>query len=262
MQLITLTTDWGTKDFFAGMVKGKLYSDIPQCRVVDISHGIEPQNTIEAIIVAKNACPSFPEGTIHIIDVNSFESDKYSHVIIKCRGHYYICTDNGIPFGLFEDDFEEVYRISIYQDSNFYTFAALDLYAKVAVLIANGTPLEEIGEPLETLYRSPLMKATNTAHTLSACVTYIDSYGNAYLNIEYNEFTKIQNDRKFTVLVKSISRYKEINTISQSYADVEEGRCLVTVSGTGLMQLAVNRASAAKLLGLKMDDKIVFEFKN
>ena len=262
MQLITLTTDWGTKDFFAGMVKGKLYSDIPQCQVVDISHGIAPQNKIETIVVVKNACPRFPEGTIHIIDVNSFESDKFSHIVIKNKGHYYICTDNGIPYGLFENDFEEAYRITVFQDSNFYTFAALDLYVKVAEMIAKGIPLDEIGEPVQELFCAILARATVTADRLEASVTYIDNYGNVYLNVSYDEFIKIQNGRQFKVLVKAVSKINGLNSISQSYADVKDGECILTVSATGFMQIALNQASAAKLFWLKMCDKVVIEFKD
>ena len=40
MSLITLTTDFGLKDHFVGAVKGAIYTELPEARIVDISHNI------------------------------------------------------------------------------------------------------------------------------------------------------------------------------------------------------------------------------
>ena len=89
---MTLTTDWGDRDFFVGKVKGKLYSYIPDVRVVDITHNIEPFMSTKAIFVIKNACLDFPKGTIHIIDVNSSETAEQPFVVVEYREQFLSTT--------------------------------------------------------------------------------------------------------------------------------------------------------------------------
>ncbi|MBR4803585.1 MAG: SAM-dependent chlorinase/fluorinase, partial [Bacteroidales bacterium] len=91
MKLVTLTTDWGTSDFFAGMVKGRLYSLIPDVQVVDITHDIESYNLVKAAFILKNSCFNFPEGTIHIIDVDTYENKDCPYLVVECEKQYYIC---------------------------------------------------------------------------------------------------------------------------------------------------------------------------
>ncbi|MFM8950092.1 MAG: SAM-dependent chlorinase/fluorinase, partial [Bacteroidota bacterium] len=67
--IITLTTDWGTKDFYVGALKGRLYSLVPDCNVVDISHDIEQFNTIQAAFILRNSWHRFPANSVHIISV-------------------------------------------------------------------------------------------------------------------------------------------------------------------------------------------------
>ena len=262
MQLVTLITDWGSKDFFAGMVKGRLHTFIPECHVVDITHDIKPFSIPDAVFVAKAACGLFPENTIHIIDVNSYESKTESHIVIKNNGHYFICTDNGIPYGIFGETFEEAYMIDVRQDSNFYTFASLDIFSKVAGMIFNKVPLNKIGAPLQELNFSQLRNDTYTKNTLNASVMYTDAYGNAYLNLTYERFEEMRNSRRFSVRL-TFSKNIGVHKISTSYDDVPpDGHALLTVSATGLMQIAINRGSAEKLLGLRVDEVVTFEFED
>ena len=76
MAIITLTTDFGIKDHFAGAVKGALLSEISDAKVVDISHDISPFSILEAAYVIQNAFSSFPVGSIHIIGVDSEISEE------------------------------------------------------------------------------------------------------------------------------------------------------------------------------------------
>lgn len=96
MNIITLTTDWGLKDYYIGAVKGKIYSLMPQANVVDITHQIHPYDIEEASYILKNSFPYFPDKTIHIIGINSIASAQTPHVLIGFKNHYFICSDNGI----------------------------------------------------------------------------------------------------------------------------------------------------------------------
>ena len=96
MSVITLTTDFGVKDHYSGSVKGALFNELGNVNIVDISHNVSPFNIIEAAYIIENAYKNFPEGSIHIIGVDSEKNPEQNHLAIKLDGHYFICADNGI----------------------------------------------------------------------------------------------------------------------------------------------------------------------
>ena len=86
MSLITLTTDFGTKDHFVGAVKGAIYSELPDAKIVDITHHISPFNITETAYILKNSYKSFPDKSIHIVGVDSELSTENKH-IVWCGNH-------------------------------------------------------------------------------------------------------------------------------------------------------------------------------
>lgn len=262
--IVTLTTDWGTKDYFAGMVKGRLYTMIENVRVVDITHNIEPFHQGNTSFIVKNACLGFPKGTIHIIDVNTIEDKDTAFVVVSYKEQFFICTDNGLPYSIFGDEYDMVVQPNVYQDSNFYTFGAYHLFCKIAKLLADGTPVEELGVRVDSLKKSTPLNYVTRGNNLLAYIQYIDNYGNAYLNITYNQFAEILGNRKFELMVKG----NRINTISTSYLDdpylekSHKTQVLLTVSATGYLQIAMQKASAQQLLGLWPMDSVEFTFQD
>lgn len=263
--IITLTTDWGTKDFFAGMVKGRLYSKIPHVRIVDITHQITPFDPIAAAFVIKNGCLGFPQNTIHIIDVDTV----LPFVIIEYKSQYFICSDNGIPYAVFNDQFTQAVQLNVQRESSptpplqSYTFSAYGLFCKVAQLITQDVPILELGNPIQALKQSSPLSPQQTHTQLVAHINYIDSYGNAYLSIKYDEFEKIRNGRKF---VLHVSHY-DINTISQTYDTPTfiQGRkasLILTISATGHLQIAINKKSVQQLIGLQVHNCVTFSFED
>lgn len=261
MQIVTLTTDWGTKDWFNGQIKGILYSTIPDVNVVDLSHSIQKFDTRPAAFVIKNSCLNFPKGTIHIIDINTYEEISKSFIVVKYKEQYFICTDNGLPSMVFEDEQVEITDCSnVLSDSNYYTFAVLDLFVKITRIIVEDKGTDRIGNRLEDFmthqsFPLPIIKEDR----IICQIIYIDDYGNAYLNIDYPTFEKILAGRKFTFLADVRC---EINKISKSYADATmKNKILLTVSATNHLELAVRENSISQLLGYKIGKQIVIEIK-
>lgn len=261
-QIITLTTDWGYRDFFVGKVKGKLLTYIPGVQIIDITHGIDPYKLSSAIFVVKQACMEYPQGTIHIIDVKSSQSKDNPFIVAKRNGQYYICTDNGLPHAIFGDSVEDIVVIdNIPQESSFYTFAALDLFCKVAAMIAHGAQLSDLGFTPEKLCTITPYNNTHNGNELTTYIAYIDSYGNADLNITYEDFERERKNRPFEVWVHEM----RIKNISHSYIDVNESgnhrtALLLTVSSTGMLQLALREGSAEQLLGIRERESIQIKF--
>jgi S-adenosylmethionine hydrolase len=115
---------------------------LPSATIVDVTHEIDPFNVAQAGFTLKNCYQCFPQGTIHIIAVDTIESTECPHVVVKAEGQYFISTDNGIFSHILDGKYDEAYCIDVMQDSDFFTFATRDRFAKVAVMIANGEPFK------------------------------------------------------------------------------------------------------------------------
>ena len=258
--IITLTTDWGYQDFFAGMVKGKLYSRIANLRVVDLTHGVKQFNIPCAAFVVRHACLGFPKGTIHIIDVDSQESATAAFVIVEYKEQYYICTDNGLPYAVFGNNFTQVVTIPNNPDSVFHTFAAYDRFCEIAIQLANGKRPEELGVRKEGLNPASSYTYITMGNMLKVNVAYIDAYGNAYLGITYDEFRNIQRGRPFRLDANG----NTITAISNAYGSSDKtdmrAKEALTVSSTGVLEISLYHASAAQLLGLCVDETVSFTF--
>ncbi|MBQ0016950.1 MAG: SAM-dependent chlorinase/fluorinase [Bacteroidales bacterium] len=276
--IVTLTTDWSIHDFFVGRVKGLLYSSIPGVNVVDVAHGIDPFDIIAASFVVKASCLEFPEGTVHIIDVASSAAPRNQYLLIRCRNQYFVMLDNGIPSLVFGDESWEAVVLSYNMPSGFGNFVAYDLYCPVVARLLNGEDMSQLGSPC-----AKFESASRLSHTLGmndqgeisnieAHVTYIDHYGNAYLDIAYEEFDRIRKNRPFELRFSaggimqlaetSIKKRSTISKISSSYAfdDSMGHKLLLTVSSVGCMQIAVNGGNASKLFGLHVQQLVTISF--
>lgn len=260
MQIITLTTDWGLSDQFLGQVKGLLYSTINDVIVVDISHKLHKYDVNSSAFVVKNSCLNFPEGTIHIIDVNSYEDKNTSFIVVKAKGQYYICTDNGLPSLVFNGLEREITTINLYSESNYYTFAVLDLFCKVAKYISEAKTLEGLGDKMEDFKKKSIYSCPAIIDDKICCtIIHVDDYGNVYLNITEDEFDNILKGRPFEIDVKAVTT---IRCKSQSYQDVRGiGDPLLTVSATNNLQLALREANFSHLLGYRINDSVTIRIK-
>lgn len=255
--IVTLTTDWGDRDFFVGKAKGRLYSDIPGVRVVDITHNIDPFSVKKAAFVVKNACAGFPAGTVHIVDVNSSSSPNVPFVAVEHRGQYYVCSDNGVLSDLVEREPVRAVRVNVPEDLPCQTFVAAELFCMVAAKLVQGVSFDEIGTPHELNRMTPHM-VDMSSDRIKVRVAYVDNYGNADLNMMYEEFERLRRGRPFCVMV----REESLRQVCRNYAEVRRGQLLLTVSSTGYLQVAVREGSADQLFGLSnAPSDIIIVFK-
>src|SRR5829696_6947678 len=183
MQVITLTTDWGTSDHFAAAFKGRILSALPLATIIDVSHSVEPFNTIKASYVLKNSYSNFPEGTIHFVGVmrydnlRSVEPKEIKRLVIRCNNHFFIGSDSGI-FSLVLGDAPK--EIVMLPPMDFRNEAAK--YVQVICHIAAGKPLGELGVTAENVSQSYMLKPVVDSAMVRCNIIYIDSFGNAVTN--------------------------------------------------------------------------------
>jgi S-adenosylmethionine hydrolase len=270
--IVTLTTDWGSRDFFVAMVKGRLCSLIPDVRVVDLSHSQQWKDLASTIGIIRYGCPSFPKGTVHIVDV-SCERHVDGHpapgfvvpLLAKFRDQFIICSDRRILEQSLTTGYDEIVELNLPEELHSYTFLAYALYCDVAKKLLCGESLVSLGLQCEPLRRRIMPQAQLDGNELVAMVAGIDSYGNANLNITYEDFETLRAGRRFKVKIEwrtgSSDRYEDITSVRRHYSDVRMGGILLTVSVTGQLQIAINKGSAAQLIGLGYASRCHFLFE-
>lgn len=275
MPIITLTTDFGLKDHFVGAVKGAIYSELQDVKIVDISHCVSPFHLQEAAYIVQNAYRSFPPGTIHIIGVDSELNPENKHIAVYMDGHYFICADNGIIAMLTtEVRPEKIVEVNIH-DRIISNFPVLDVFVKVAGHLARGGTLEVIGKNiLEIKEVTSIRPVVNKNEgQIIGNVVYIDNYGNVISNISKKLFDTVGRGRDFVIQ----ARTTQFHQIYTNYSDginfelppekrEEDGKKLAIWNSSGHLELAVYKSNAtsvggaASLYGLDFRDTITVNF--
>ena len=258
--IITLTTDWGTQDYFAGRLKGHLLSALPHARIIDITHQLPPFNPLGAVPFLRNACTAFPQGTIHLIDANSNSNSRF--IVALCQGHYFVTTDSGILFPAFGQPCNKAVLLSPLPEA-LGPFVADTVMLPAVISLAQGTPLEQLGETIseslgsQTIY---CQEQVNSPNSYSITITRVDRYGNACLGINRQEFERIRQGRSFSMKVCGDDR--RITQLSRSYVPTPDGNQTILLEGCdGYLQVAMIHQNASKLLGLLAGSLVVVTFQ-
>ena len=257
MAIITLTSDWGLSDYYVAAVKGTILSALPDATIVDITHNIEPWDIAAAAFIIRNCYQNFPEGTIHIIAVETEESSDKPHIALKANGHYFIGTDNDIFSLILGDTPYEAVTIEVIQDSDYFTFTTRDRFVKVAAMIAKGVPFSEIGSPYPKIRECLAFQPTMNNNSIHGIITFIDAYENAVTNITQELFEKVRNGRNFEI---RFGKYV-IEKLCRSYTEVTIAEKVALFGTHGYLEIAMNHGKAASLLGLYRNASIDITFK-
>ncbi len=276
MSLITLTTDFGTKDHFVASIKGAIYNELPDARIVSISHQISPFNITETAYVLKNAYKSFPKGSIHIIGVDAELNEENKHIAVQIDNHFFICADNGlISLILSEINPEKMVEINIHERIEKKN-TPLNVFIHVACHIARGGTLDVIGKPITTYKKlTEIQPVINREkNQILGAVIYIDNYGNVISNISKKLFQEIGKGRSFEIMAH---RYK-FKTVLNDYSNIvdfslpkeqrqKDGSKLALFNSADYLEIAIYKSNllvggASTLLGLNYRDNIVVKFND
>ena len=275
MSIITLTTDYGNKDYSVSELKAKIYNEITDVRIVDISHNISPFNLTEAAYIIKSAYRHFPKGSIHIIGIESDLTPENAHIAMKFDDNYFIGADNGI-FSMIIGDFkaDSIVEINIHKNYN-NTITANDVFVKIATHISRDGKLEVIGKKIDSIKEikdiKPVVSSDN--NQIIGSVIYIDNYGNVVTNITQNIFDKIAKSRPFTIYARNVKFDKIFNNYSDAIdysipkdKREEDGKKIALFNNLGYLELSIYKSnpstvgSASTLFGLGYRDQISVHF--
>ena len=259
MPIVTLTTDWGTRDHYLASFKGLLATQCPEASVIDITNDVDHFDILQASFILKNCYDKFPAGTIHFIGVrgNEVKRQVSGYVLVECNGHFFIGYDNGV-FSLTLDDAEKsIYETDI--DANDSDSAINERLVEIISLLVKGESPAAIFKPSEKL-RSVLNSTPSfDSNTIRGAIIYIDSFQNIITNIPKNLFVDVGGPRSFTVVIRNHEcKFKKVYS---HYADADMGEPVILFNEKGMLEFALNGANAAGLMGVKVLDNIRIEFQ-
>ena len=275
MSIITLTTDYGNKDYYVSSLKAKLISTIDNVNIVDISHDISPFNLSEAGYVLQGAFDEFPKGTIHILSVDSELTPENKHVVIKYNNCFFIGADNGVFSLIFRDTRpDQIFEINLHSNYN-YKISADDLFVKVAAHISRSGPLNVVGSEIKKIKEIYNLRpvVNKEGNQIIGSVIYIDNYGNVVTNITKKMFNDVSKTRSFTINARNV----KFSKIHQNYSDAidfnlekknreEDGKKIALYNSLGYIKLSVYKSnpqtvgSASTLFGLNYRDPVSVYF--
>lgn len=274
MSVITFTSDYGLVDHRVPAVKGRILSLNENAKIIDISHEIQAYNLLQTAYIVRNSYPFFPEGTVHIISVDSFFTKSRKALLYHADGHYFIAADNGLLSLIFYDiKPEAVYELTF--NSRFddeVKFTSTDIFAPAAVHLNNGGLPEVIGRIYKTPKELSFPRAVfnETEKMIIGEIMYIDNFGNVVSNINRKFFEKCGvGFEKYILKFRNLALSKIHNQYTEFIVDWNNeheyhGKSVAIFNDAGLLELTIykgNSQNGAKtLFGLKVGESIYVEF--
>jgi S-adenosylmethionine hydrolase len=273
MGIITLTTDMGLRDHYVSSLKGAIYSNFPDARIIDISHQVSAFNISQAAYFLKNAQSSFPEGTVHVIGVDAEPNVNFTEpekselpMIMKYADQYYVGVNNGI-FSLIlgSDKYQELWQMEdVLSQPELMNFPTKNILIPAACKIAMRNEFNTFCSPADRLKRVIPLSPVLEGHTIKAAVIHIDHYGNVITNVHKNDFYRLGKNVPFVIYFRQKEYY--IDKISIGFNDVPAGEKVALFNDSGYLEIAINKGTpdngggASNLFGLRLKDIIRIEF--
>ncbi|MCX8091909.1 MAG: SAM-dependent chlorinase/fluorinase [Verrucomicrobiae bacterium] len=247
MQLITLTTDFGLRDWFVGTMKGVIHRIAPRAVIVDITHEIPPGDIRSGAFALAAAWRFFPTGSVHVAIVDPGVGSARAAIAVRTARGTFVGPDNGVLSSALVG--ESILGIRRLTNERFFltplshTFHGRDVFAPVAAHLCRGARFDTLGPEAEDFVRLPQAPPRRCGGTIQGRVLYVDRFGNAITNIP-NAW--IESARAGIFL-----RGKRIGPLASFYQAVPRGRAVGVPGSTGFLEVAVNGGNAAKRFGLK-----------
>jgi S-adenosylmethionine hydrolase len=251
-RLITLTTDFGLKDYYVGAMKAVILNQTPGVQLVDISHEIPPQDIMAGAWVLRNSAFLFPANTVHLAVVDPGVGTERKPIAARIDNHFFVGPDNGL-FSLIQGEIgEEIEAVNLdnpeyWRSETSQTFHGRDIFAPVAAHLADGVPLQELGSPVEELvsYRWAMPIADKDG--IQGWIVHIDHYGNLITNISRDLLEEVIDHEGCKVYIGNTI----IDGLKPTFGAVEEGEPVAYIGSSDMLEIAINQGNAHQMLGVK-----------
>jgi S-adenosylmethionine hydrolase len=246
--LITLLTDFGTRDAYVASMKGVILSLNPQAVLVDLSHDIPPQDVRAGALVLAGAAPYFPPGTINLAVVDPGVGGPRRALAAHSRGQFWVGPDNGL-FHLIFRQASPLTIISLENPVYFRpqvsaTFHGRDVFAPVAAHLSLGVDLSRLGPGLTDPVLLDWPEPSFAPEAIRGEIIYVDQFGNLVSNVSHGKFVAWRGNQAIRLQVGPVT----IQDLARTYSDMVPGEFLALVGSHGLLEIACAMDNAARRL--------------
>lgn len=251
--LVTLTTDFGTRDSYVAQLKGAILSRAPGAVLIDVTHEIAPHDIAAAALVLGDLPCAFPAGTIHLAVVDPGVGSARRLVAFEAAGQRFVGPDNGLWSAVLRkypaERVHEIDNRALWNAEVSPTFHGRDVMAPVVAHLVTGGALSDVG----SLTSRPLVDRSGPAPRIgprraSGHIAAIDRFGNAVTSLPVSLLDREWNEPRSNWMV-TIGQVR-IEGLHTCYADVAPGELVAIVSSQGDLEIAVCEGNAADELGL------------
>jgi S-adenosyl-L-methionine hydrolase (adenosine-forming) len=246
--VVTLLTDFGTRDPFVGVMKGVVLAACPDAAIVDLTHEIAPQCVRDAAFWLGLVSPWFRPGTVHVAVVDPGVGGTRRALSARADGQFFVAPDNGMlelvqrKAKHFEARELDPAALGITLQSR--TFHGRDLFAPVAGRLAAGTlAFESTGSVVQPVATALLREPRVAERSAEGEVVLADHFGNLVTNVEADVWGDL-------AAVKVQVAGKEVLVVG-TYADLSPGGIGAVVGSFGRLEIVCRDGSAAKALGIQ-----------
>lgn len=253
--VVTLLTDFGSRDHYVGVMKGVILSTAPEVALVDLGHEVEPGSVEQAAFALLAAHPFFPAGTVHLVVVDPGVGSDRRALVVEAAGQRFVGPDNGVFGYLLEREPQAVVRevtdLTHARTPMSDTFHGRDLFAPLAAALAAGADVARVGPVIQDAVRLPPIAATRGRDGLArGRILHVDRYGNCVTTLTAADLLGGTTPRLSV-------RGALVEGLRRQYAGVEDGRPFLVEGSTGFLEISVNGGSAADLMGARLGDEVV-----
>lgn len=257
VSLISLMTDFSTRDGNVGVMKGVIWGIAPNVKIADLSHEIEPQNIRQATYVLNRHVFYFPPNTVHVVVVDPGVGTTRRPIAARCGSQYFVGPDNGVFTPAYERAEREAWpKQVVHLDKPQYWLASIsdvfhgrDIFAPVAAHLAAGVPLEAVGTPIDDPVRLPWPRLQRTEQGRLGEVIYIDHFGNIASNIRRTDLADLGD-------VKVTLNGTTITGLVRTFGEREPGELIALYGSTDYLIVSVVNGSAATRLKAQVGDAV------
>jgi S-adenosylmethionine hydrolase len=247
--VITLTTDFGLSDHFAGVMKGVILGICSEAQIVDITHECRAYDVSEAAFTIGQMYPYFPPKTVHVAVVDPGVGTARRPILVEAAGQLFVGPDNGIFAFVLS---QEKHRVRAISNAKYFrqpvsqTFHGRDVFAPVAAHLAKGVLPARMGKLVEDYLRPGSIKPERTARRgWTGTVLKVDHFGNLITNFLASDFPRVlQGGFEMLVGLQTVAR------LASNYEAFGPGEVFVIVGSSGYLEVSAGQASAARILGV------------
>jgi S-adenosyl-L-methionine hydrolase (adenosine-forming) len=258
--IITLTTDYGTSDHLVGAMKGVILSINPEVNIVDITHSVLAHDILDGALAIGQAYKYFPSKTVHVVVVDPSVGTERRPILVAGDTQYFVAPDNGVLSSVY-DQSEALYAWNIVSEHYFRnpvskTFHGRDIFAPVAAWMTKSWQTSAFGEPITDFVRFAIPKPKAAGNAVKGIVLRVDHFGNLVTNFTPEDVPTLASaDGKFTIRAGNAAITKLVPTFANGAA----GEAVGVIGSSGYLEIAVNKGSAARALGVGRGAEVTVE---